>query len=176
MHSALWFHTLVTLMERFLFYGVYVNAAGCPRRVRGPWGDVIRDQRGSLVVIQVPCSYMTSQSDLLIRLTISCPNTHKGQINIAGGDWLRWAGRWGRWADQRHCFGVNVMEKEKKDSDARRLLYVDDMYIVNVMCKQVNNSTRELFAFSVSLSGKTLLRRQSTIQYIRYAVRMVQSK
>lgn len=68
------------------------------------------------------------------------------------------------------------MEKEKKDSDARRLLYVDDMYIVNVMCKQVNNSTRELFAFSVSLSGKTLLRRQSTIQYIRYAVRMVQSK
>lgn len=53
---------------------------------QGPCRDMIWDQMGSLVVIQVPCSYMTSQSDLLIRLAISCPNTHRAQINMAGCD------------------------------------------------------------------------------------------
>lgn len=102
---------------------------------RGQRGDVIRDQMESLVVIQVPCSYMTSQSDLLIRLTISCPNTHKGQINIAGRDWLQRAGRWGRWADQTRRFGV--WRDRKVCCDVSRLLFVDEY----VMRKQVNNST-----------------------------------
>lgn len=103
---------------------------------RGPRGDVIRDQMGSLVVIQVPCSYMTSQSDLLIRLTISCPNTHKGQINIAGPRLTAAGGKvrevsgsdtplWG-WRDRKVC------------CDVSRLLFVDEY----VMREQVNNSTR----------------------------------
>lgn len=105
--------------------------------------DMIKDQIGSLVVTQVPCSYMTSQSDLLIRLTISCPNTHKGQINTAGLDWLQWAGRWRRWADLKCCSGVNVIEISLRKKAATfpgccLLLWWISMYIENVMCKQVN--------------------------------------
>lgn len=110
--------------------------------VWGPWGDMLWDQMGSLVVTQVPCSYMTSQSDLLISLTISWPNTHKGQINTAGCDWRQWAGSWGRWADLDCCFGVNVLEKceEKVVMFLGCCLWLS-MYIVNIMCKQVNKST-----------------------------------
>lgn len=103
----------------------------------GPRGDMIWDQMESLVVIQVPCSYMTSQSDLLICLTISCPNTHKGQINIAGCDWLRRAGRWARWGDRARSAGVWRDTKSLLWCFSSRLLFVDEY----VMCKQVNNST-----------------------------------
>lgn len=57
--------------------------------VWGSWGDMIGDQRESLVIIHVSCSYMTSQSDLLIHLCISCVSTHKHRINIADRDWLQ---------------------------------------------------------------------------------------
>lgn len=109
-----------------LSYGAPVNASVHWR----PYGDMIWDQMGSLVVIQVPCSYMTSQSDLLIRLAISCPNTHKRPDQHCA-PWLT-------------AVGGKVREVSRSDTlcrswrDRKVCCDVVDEY---VMCEQVNNST-----------------------------------
>lgn len=103
----------------------------------GPCGDMIWDQMGSPVVIQVPCSYTTSQSDLLIRphyklskLTLRPDQHFTPWLTTVGG------GGEGRWAGQRRCAGV--WQGREVCCDVSQLRFVDE----HVMCKRVNNSAR----------------------------------
>lgn len=89
---------------------------------------------GSLVVIQVPCSYMTSQSDLLIRFAISYPNTHKRPDQHCA-PWLTAVG--GKVREVSRSDTPRQGWRDRKVCCDSHLLSVDEY----VMCEQVNNST-----------------------------------
>lgn len=93
----------------------------------GPCGAMIRDQIGSPVVIQVPCFYATSQSDLLI-----CPHYKLPKLTKRPDQHFT------VWLTEVSRSEMLVLTGERSLCDVSRLRFVDE----HVMCKWVNNLSR----------------------------------